>query len=240
MTFLGRRGFASVHPFTPHSKGFAYETEVLVGAGRQVMGLTLPFIVAGIVLNILFPAWFALGFGTGGVIAGVILLVIGVPVWISSVVLILGVGPAEEADHHRPVRRRPASPVHLGGPAGDPRSSACCSTRGWGSASARSCTSRPGSSLPARKRSSCSISRRNTRRTGRKCSFPGSEAGPCMRIPLPGLVIPCAVTAVLVAIAWVGLSIAAPPFPAFHGAQGTVETIPFPKGLPAPGRALLP
>jgi protein-S-isoprenylcysteine O-methyltransferase Ste14 len=63
--------------------------KVLVGAGRQVMGLTLPFIVAGIVLNILFPAWFALGFGTGGMIAGVILLVIGVPVWISSVVLIL-------------------------------------------------------------------------------------------------------------------------------------------------------
>ncbi len=54
---------------------------VLVGAGRQVMGLTLPFIVAGVVLNILFPAWFALGFGTGGVIAGVILLVSGVPVF---------------------------------------------------------------------------------------------------------------------------------------------------------------
>ena len=63
--------------------------KVLVGAGSKVMGLTLPFIVAGIVLNILFPAWFTLGFGTGGVIAGVILLVIGVPVWISSVVLVL-------------------------------------------------------------------------------------------------------------------------------------------------------
>jgi protein-S-isoprenylcysteine O-methyltransferase Ste14 len=63
--------------------------KVLVGAGRQVMGLTLPFMLAGIVLNILFPTWFALGFGTGGVIAGVILLAIGVPVWISSVVLII-------------------------------------------------------------------------------------------------------------------------------------------------------
>jgi protein-S-isoprenylcysteine O-methyltransferase Ste14 len=63
--------------------------KVLVGAGRQVMGLTLPFIVVGVVLNILRPAWFTLGFGAGGVIAGVVLLVLGVPVWISSVVLIL-------------------------------------------------------------------------------------------------------------------------------------------------------
>ncbi len=63
--------------------------KVLVGAGSRVMGLTLPFIVVGVVLNILRPAWFALGFGTGGVTAGVVLLAIGVPVWVSSVVLIL-------------------------------------------------------------------------------------------------------------------------------------------------------
>jgi protein-S-isoprenylcysteine O-methyltransferase Ste14 len=63
--------------------------KMLVGAGRQVMGLTLPFLAAGIVLNILFPAWFALGFGTGGVIAGIVLLAVGVPTWISSVVLVL-------------------------------------------------------------------------------------------------------------------------------------------------------
>ena len=63
--------------------------KVLVGAGRQVMGLALPFIVAGIVVNILRPAWFALGFGTGGLIAGIVLLAIGVPAWISSVILIL-------------------------------------------------------------------------------------------------------------------------------------------------------
>jgi protein-S-isoprenylcysteine O-methyltransferase Ste14 len=63
--------------------------KVLVGAGSRVMGLTLPFIVIGIVLNILRPVWFTLGFGTGGMIAGVVLLAIGVPVWISSVALIL-------------------------------------------------------------------------------------------------------------------------------------------------------
>ncbi len=55
-----------------------------------------------------------------------------------------------------------------------------------------------------------------------------------MRIPLPGLTIPAAIVVVLVAIISVGLSVAAPPFPAFHGAPGTVETIPLPKGLPAP------
>jgi protein-S-isoprenylcysteine O-methyltransferase Ste14 len=72
-----------------HLKGPVMKLKVLVGAGSKVMGFTLPFIVAGIVLNILFPAWFTLGFGTAGVVVGVILLVIGVPVWISSVVLIL-------------------------------------------------------------------------------------------------------------------------------------------------------
>jgi protein-S-isoprenylcysteine O-methyltransferase Ste14 len=63
--------------------------KVLVGAGSRIMGLTLPFLVVGIVLNILRPAWFALGFGAGGLIAGIVLLAIGVPAWVSSVVLIL-------------------------------------------------------------------------------------------------------------------------------------------------------
>ena len=65
------------------------QLKVLVGAGSRVMGLTLPFIVAGVVLNILRPAWFTLGFGAGGLIAGIVLLAIGVPTWISSVALVL-------------------------------------------------------------------------------------------------------------------------------------------------------
>ena len=63
--------------------------KVLVGSGDRIMTLTLPFIVVGIVANILWPSIFALGFGQGGVIAGIIILVIGVPVWLSGVALVL-------------------------------------------------------------------------------------------------------------------------------------------------------
>lgn len=53
------------------------------------MSLTLPFLVIGVVANILWPSAFALGFGLGGLIAGIVLLAIGVPVWLSSVALVL-------------------------------------------------------------------------------------------------------------------------------------------------------
>lgn len=63
--------------------------KVLVGSGGRIMSLTLPFLVVGIAANILWPRAFALGFGTGGLIAGIVLLVVGVPVWLSSVALVL-------------------------------------------------------------------------------------------------------------------------------------------------------
>ena len=63
--------------------------KVLVGDGRRIMTLTLPFVILGVVLNILRPAWFTLGFGTGGLVAGIVLLAAGVPMWLSSVALIL-------------------------------------------------------------------------------------------------------------------------------------------------------
>ena len=63
--------------------------KVLVGSGDRIMSLTLPFLVSGVVANILWPGVFALGFGLGGLIAGIVLLVIGVPVWLSSVALVL-------------------------------------------------------------------------------------------------------------------------------------------------------
>ena len=53
------------------------------------MSLTLPFIMVGIVANIVWPHVFMLGFGTGGLIAGMVLLAMGVPVWGSSVALVL-------------------------------------------------------------------------------------------------------------------------------------------------------
>jgi protein-S-isoprenylcysteine O-methyltransferase Ste14 len=63
--------------------------KVLVGSGDRIMSLTLPFIVIAVAANILWPRVFALGFGQGGLIAGVVLLVIGVPVWLSGVALVL-------------------------------------------------------------------------------------------------------------------------------------------------------
>ena len=63
--------------------------KVLVGSGDRIMSLTLPFIVIGVAANILWPSVFALGFGLGGLIAGIVLLAIGVPAWLSGVALVL-------------------------------------------------------------------------------------------------------------------------------------------------------
>jgi protein-S-isoprenylcysteine O-methyltransferase Ste14 len=62
---------------------------VLIGEGRRIMCLTLPFAAVLIVANVLSPGWFTLGFGTGGVVAGVVLLAAGVPTWLWSVALVL-------------------------------------------------------------------------------------------------------------------------------------------------------
>jgi len=59
--------------------------KVLVGSGGRIMSLTLPFLVVGVVANILWPGLFALGFGRGGLIAGIVLLAVGVPIWFTGV-----------------------------------------------------------------------------------------------------------------------------------------------------------
>lgn len=63
--------------------------KVLVGTGDRVMGLTLPFIVVGVAANILWPSWFRLGLGTTGLVVGIVLLAIGVPLWFTSVAQVL-------------------------------------------------------------------------------------------------------------------------------------------------------
>lgn len=63
--------------------------KVLVGSGDRIMSVTLPFLVVGVVANILWPQAFTLGFGSGGLIAGIVLLGIGVPIWFSGVALVL-------------------------------------------------------------------------------------------------------------------------------------------------------
>jgi protein-S-isoprenylcysteine O-methyltransferase Ste14 len=63
--------------------------KVLIGAGDRVMGLTLPFLVVGVAANVIWPAVFRLGFGNGGLIAAIALLVLGVPLWLTSAAQIL-------------------------------------------------------------------------------------------------------------------------------------------------------
>ena len=64
--------------------------KALVGSGDKVILFTLPFLVIGLVLNILFPAWFSVG-GPSSVlkVISIIVLVPGVVIWLWSVVLIL-------------------------------------------------------------------------------------------------------------------------------------------------------
>ena len=63
--------------------------KVLVGSGDRIMSVTAPFIAVGVAANVLWPSAFRLGFGSGGVIAGIVLLAIGVPVWLTGVALVL-------------------------------------------------------------------------------------------------------------------------------------------------------
>ncbi|HEU4382284.1 MAG TPA: hypothetical protein VFR85_02180 [Anaeromyxobacteraceae bacterium] len=65
------------------------QIKALVGAGDRIMGLTVPFAAAGLLANVLWPSFFRMGLGTGGTIAGVVLLAIGVPLWLTSVIQIL-------------------------------------------------------------------------------------------------------------------------------------------------------
>lgn len=61
----------------------------LVGAGDRIMALTLPFAVVGIGANILWPSVFQTRLGAAGTIAGLLLLAVGVPLWLTSVAQIL-------------------------------------------------------------------------------------------------------------------------------------------------------
>jgi protein-S-isoprenylcysteine O-methyltransferase Ste14 len=62
----------------------------LVGSGDRIMLLVLPVLVLGVILNILFPSFFAVG-GPPSLLAAVsvIVLVLGIAIWAWSAVLIL-------------------------------------------------------------------------------------------------------------------------------------------------------
>jgi protein-S-isoprenylcysteine O-methyltransferase Ste14 len=71
--------------------------EVLVGSGDRIGLLTLPFLIIGLILNIIFPSAFHVG-GPPTVlkVISIILLIPGVTIWIWSVVLILTKVPKNE------------------------------------------------------------------------------------------------------------------------------------------------
>jgi protein-S-isoprenylcysteine O-methyltransferase Ste14 len=70
---------------------------VLVGSGDRIGLFTLPFLIAGLVLNIMFPSAFHVGGPpTALKVISIILLVPGVAIWIWSVILILTKVPKKE------------------------------------------------------------------------------------------------------------------------------------------------
>jgi protein-S-isoprenylcysteine O-methyltransferase Ste14 len=77
--------------------GNKMELKVLMGSGDKIGLLTLPFLVIGLVLNIIFPSAFTVG-GPPIVlrVISVILLIPGVIIWMWSAVLILIKVPQKE------------------------------------------------------------------------------------------------------------------------------------------------
>lgn len=71
--------------------------KVLVGSGEKIGLLTLPFLMIGLILNIVFPSWFGVG-GPPFVlkVLSIVILIPGVIIWIWSVVSILTKVPKKE------------------------------------------------------------------------------------------------------------------------------------------------
>jgi len=69
----------------------------LVGSGDKIGLLTFPFLIIGLILNIMFPSFFNVG-GPSIVLKAIsiIILILGVTIWIWSVVLILIKVPKQE------------------------------------------------------------------------------------------------------------------------------------------------
>ena len=71
--------------------------QVLVGSGDRIGLLTLPFLIIGLILNIVIPSLFSVGGpSTALKVVSIVMLIPGVTVWIWSVVLILTKVPRKE------------------------------------------------------------------------------------------------------------------------------------------------
>ena len=64
--------------------------KILVGSGDRIMLLTSPFLIVGLILNILFPSLFSVGGPPMALrVISIIILIPGVTIWIWSAVLLL-------------------------------------------------------------------------------------------------------------------------------------------------------
>jgi protein-S-isoprenylcysteine O-methyltransferase Ste14 len=68
----------------------------LFGSGDKITVFTLPFAVAVIILNMLYPQWFKMNIGLAGIIIGSVFLCFGVPFWLISVVQMLKAVPKNQ------------------------------------------------------------------------------------------------------------------------------------------------
>ena len=78
--------------------------KTLVGAGDRIMALALPFIGVGVAANIAWPAAFRMGLGTWGLVVGSVLLLIGVPLWLTSAAQLLVYVPRKALITNGPFR----------------------------------------------------------------------------------------------------------------------------------------
>ncbi|HEU4354188.1 MAG TPA: hypothetical protein VFT27_01235 [Actinomycetota bacterium] len=62
----------------------------LIGSGDRIVLFTLPFVIVGVTLNVLFPSWFEVGGPSDALrLISILVLIPGVVIWIWSAMLVL-------------------------------------------------------------------------------------------------------------------------------------------------------
>ena len=72
------------------------KSKVLVGNGGKITLFTLPFLIIGLILNLVYPDFFKVGGSVLLIVISVIILIAGIINWIWSIVLILTKVPRKE------------------------------------------------------------------------------------------------------------------------------------------------
>src|SRR5215471_11855298 len=133
----------------------------LIGSGDRIGALVLPFVLAGVAFNIVFPEAFSAGGPPPWLQAvSAVVLAVGVAVWAWSVLLIVTkvrAGEQVTTGPYSPVKH----PLYTSVALLVLRGWGSCSTPGSAPSSGLCCTSRPGCSHPPRKPSWPTGSARN-------------------------------------------------------------------------------